>query len=401
MSELQSLAVLQLKKREERRIRAGHLWVYSNEVDTQKTPLKELTPGQAVRVLASNGDLLGTGYANPQSLICARLLNTLNSKPADLKFFEQRVRCALALRERVYAEPYYRMIYGESDLLPGLVVDRYGDVLVVQINTAGMEVLRAQIIEALQRVVLPTGILLRCDGSMRELEGLDSYIEKIGDVPDELIVHEDGLQFSVSITQGQKTGWFYDQRDNRRSLARYVKTARVLDVFSYAGGWGLHAANYGAREVVCVDASADAINRISHNAALNNFANRVSTKQGDAFEVLRELRVDKQRFDVIVLDPPAFIKRRKDENAGLQAYRRINELAMALLEPDGMLVSASCSFHLEESALQRVIAQAAQQSKKHLQILERGHQGVDHPVHPAMAETEYLKALFCRLYVDA
>ncbi|MGB5395936.1 MAG: class I SAM-dependent rRNA methyltransferase [Gammaproteobacteria bacterium] len=398
MSEHPQLPALQLKKREERRLRAGHLWVYSNEVDTQKTPLKDFEPGQAARVLASNGDLLGTGYVNPQSLICARLLNTLNSKPADTAFLEQRIRTALALRERVYSEPYYRMVYAESDLLPGLVVDRYNDVLVVQITTAGMDVLRDSIIEALNAVVSPAGILLRNDGSMRALEGLDSYVEKIGNVPDELIVVEDGLQYNVSIAQGQKTGWFYDQRDNRRKLSRYVKDARVLDVFSYAGGWGLHAANYGAREVVCVDASEDAVNRITANAQLNNFADRVSALQGDAFDCLRELRDSQQRFDVIVLDPPAFIKRRKDEKAGLQAYRRINELAMGLLADDGILVSASCSFHLEESALQKVLTQSAQHARKNLQILERGRQGVDHPVHPAMPETEYLKALFCRLY---
>ena len=398
MSEHPQLPALQLKKREERRLRAGHLWVYSNEVDTQKTPLKDFEAGQAVRVLASNGELLGTGYANPQSLICARLLNTLNSKPADTAFLEQRIRAALALRERVYPGPYYRMVYAESDLLPGLVVDRYNDVLVVQITTAGMDVLRDSIIEALNAVVSPAGILLRNDGSMRALEGLDAYVEKIGEVPDELVVHEDGLQFKVSIASGQKTGWFYDQRDNRRKLARYVKDARVLDVFSYAGGWGLHAANYGAREVVCIDASEDAVNRITANAQLNNFADRVSALQGDAFECLRELRDSQQRFDVIVLDPPAFIKRRKDEKAGLQAYRRINELAMGLLADDGLLVSASCSFHLEESALQKVLTQSAHHARKHLQILERGRQGVDHPVHPAMPETEYLKALFCRLY---
>ncbi len=398
MTALQPLPTLRLKKREDRRLRAGHLWVYSNEVDTKATPLKSFTPGQAVRVVASNDELLGTGYVNPQSLICARLLNTFNAQAADIEFFEQRIRHALALRERVYDAPYYRLIYADSDFLPGLVVDRYGDVLVVQITTAGMEALRDVIIAALQSVVSPVGILLRNDGSVRELEGIDSYIEKIGEVPDELVVHEDGLEFLVSLTTGQKTGWFYDQRDNRRRLERYVKDARVLDVFSYAGGWGLHAANYGAKEVVCVDSSADAVQHINDNAARNGFADKVSTLQGDAFECLRGLRDSHEIFDVIILDPPAFIKRRKDEEAGLQAYRRINELAMGLLSKDGILVSASCSFHLGENALQRILAKSAQSAKKHLQILERGRQGVDHPVHPAMPETEYIKALFCRLY---
>jgi len=398
MTSSQSLPALQLKKREERRLRAGHLWVYSNEVDTKATPLKTFTPGQAVRVLASNGELLGTGYVNPQSLICARLLNTYNAQPADATFFEQRIRAALALRERVYSTPYYRLIYADSDFLPGLVVDRFGEVLVVQITTAGMEVLRDVIIDALQSVLSPAGILLRNDGSMRELEGLDSYIEKIGDVPDELVVHEDDLEFLVSLTKGQKTGWFYDQRDNRRRLARYVNNARVLDVFSYAGGWGLHAANYGAKQVICVDSSAEAVQYINNNAERNGFADCVSTMQGDAFECLRELRDSNQSFDVIVLDPPAFIKRRKDEEAGLQAYRRINELAMGLLSKDGILVSASCSFHLDENALQRILAKSAQHAKKYMQLLERGKQGVDHPVHPAMPETEYIKALYCRLY---
>jgi 23S rRNA (cytosine1962-C5)-methyltransferase len=398
MTAPQPLPTLRLKKREDRRLRAGHLWVYSNEVDIKSTPLKSFTPGQAVRVVASNDELLGTGYVNPQSLICARLLNTFNAQAADAEFFEQRIRHALALRERVYSAPYYRLIYADGDFLPGLVVDRYGDVLVVQITTAGMEALRDVIIAALQTVVSPTGILLRNDGSIRELEGLDSYIEKIGEVPDELVVHEDGLEFLVSLSKGQKTGWFYDQRDNRRRLAPYVKDARVLDVFSYAGGWGLHAANYGAKEVVCVDSSADAVQYINDNAVRNGFADKVSTLQGDAFECLRGLRDKHEVFDVIILDPPAFIKRRKDEEAGLQAYRRINELAMGLLSKDGILVSASCSFHLGENALQRILAKSAQSAKKHLQILERGRQSVDHPTHPAMPETEYIKALFCRLY---
>ena len=391
------LAPLRLKKNEERRIRAGHLWVYSNEVDNKATPLKQFEAGQQVQLLAHNGKSLGNGYVNPNSLICARLVSRDPNHVLDRSLLVHRLNVALSLREQLFEEPFYRLAYAESDQLPGLVIDRYADLCVVQCTTAGMEAVKDQVIEALEKVIRPAGILVRADSSIRQLEGLDSYQQVIGSVPEEVSVKEHGLSFSVSLRQGQKTGWFYDQRMNRARLRNYVQGKRVLDVFSYAGAWGLQAAAAGAGEVLCVDASSAAIDRIHVNAQANGLADRVASVEGDAFEVLGQLRVNQEKFDVVVLDPPAFIKRKKDIKAGEQAYHRLNQLAMQVLKKDGILVSASCSHHLAESRLQTILLQSSRHLDRSLQILERGHQAPDHPLHPAIAETAYLKALFCRV----
>ena len=392
-----TLAPLRLKKNEERRIRAGHLWVYSNEVDSKATPLKQFEAGQQVQLLAHNGKSLGNGYVNPNSLICARLVSRDPKHVLDRSLLVHRLNVALSLREQLFEEPFYRLAYAESDQLPGLVIDRYADLCVVQCTTAGMEAVKDQVLEALDKVLRPAGILVRADSSIRRLEGLDSYQQVIGSVPEEVSVREHGLSFSVSLQQGQKTGWFYDQRLNRARLRSYVQGKRVLDVFSYAGAWGLQAAAAGAGEVLCVDASSAAIDRIHANAQANGLADRVASVEGDAFEVLAQLRVNQEKFDVVVLDPPAFIKRKKDTRAGEQAYHRINQLAMQVLNKDGILVSASCSYHLAESRLQTILLQSSRHLDRSLQILERGHQAPDHPLHPAIAETAYLKALFCRV----
>lgn len=397
MTESLPLAPLQLKKNEERRIRAGHLWVYSNEVDTAATPLKGFQPGQQVQLLAHNGKSLGNGYVNPNSLICARLVSRDARYALDRSLLVHRLNIALALRERLFEVPYYRLVYGEADQLPGLVIDRYGDVCVVQCTTAGMEAVRDQVVEALHKALQPAGILLRADSAVRKLEGLDLYQDSVGQVPEQVSVEEHGLRFSVSLSQGQKTGWFYDQRMNRARLRNYVSGKRVLDVFSYVGAWGLQAAAGGAGEVLCVDASETALAQIHANAAANGVSARVATLQGDAFEALAELRSAQEKFDVVVLDPPAFIKRKKDAKAGEQAYYRLNQLGMQVLGRDGILVSSSCSHHLAESQFQKLLLHCSRHLDRHLQLLERGHQAPDHPVHPAIAETSYLKAMFCRV----
>lgn len=386
-----------MKKNEERRLRAGHLWVYSNEVDSARTPLTAFAPGQPVLIEAANGKALGSGYVNPHSLICARLVSRDPAHVLGRSLLVHRLNVALALRERLYAQPYYRLVHGEGDALPGLVVDRYRDVLVVQFTTAGMEQARDAVLEALQKVCKPVGILLRNDSPVRTLEGLHNYVETIGSVPDRIDLEENGVRFRVSVQAGQKTGWFYDQRENRARLARYVKGLRVLDLFSYVGGWGVQAACAGANEVVCVDASQDALTHVGVNAELNGVQDRVHTRKGDAFDVLRELREAREHFDVVVLDPPAFIKRKKDVKAGIEAYQRINQQAMQVLAKDGILVSASCSYHLEAGSLQQIVLAAARHLDRSVQILERGRQGPDHPAHAAIPETEYLKALYCRV----
>src|ERR1700690_2659303 len=396
MREFSELPVLRLKRNEDRRLQAGHLWVFSNEVDAQQTPLPKFTPGDLGRVLAHNDRALGLAYVNPQSLICARLLGTW--KIPDAAWFAARIRIALALRERLYAEPYYRLVYGEADGLPGLVIDRYGAQCVVQIGTAGMERLKPQIQEAVLQVLECETLLFKNDGAGREMEGLPSYVEAAkGDVDEYGSVIEEGLKFDLPLAAGQKTGWFFDQAGNRRALTKYVRRgARVLDVFSYVGAWGIRAARDGAAEVICVDSSALALELAAKNAERNRLS--IATRKGDAFAVLEALADEHAQFDIVIVDPPAFAKRRKDLPKALAAYRRLNQLAMQLLAADGILVSCSCSYHVSARDLEDAIAKAARGADKHLQLLEMGGQAPDHPVHPAIAETRYLKAYFCRVH---
>lgn len=395
---MSALPVLKLKPQEDRRLREGHLWIYSNEVDVQATPLKNFSAGDQVRVEDKNGKCLGIATLTPTSLICGRLISRDEKYPLNKSLIVHRLQVALALREARYEQPYYRLVYGDSDFLPGLVVDRFGDICVVQIASAGMERVKDEIVEALQQVLSPSGILFKNDGKMRAVEGLESYVTvAAGEVPAEVLLQENGVKFLAPVQSGQKTGWFFDHRESRAELAHWVKGKRVLDVFSYVGGWGVQAAAFGASEVTCVDASAAALTLVAKNAALNNVSERVKTLQGDAFEVLAALKQAGEKFDVIVLDPPAFITKRKDHRNGLAAYRRTNELAMRLLNKDGLLVSGSCSLHLQREELVDVIRASARHIDRAAQIIHHGHQGVDHPIHPSIPETEYLKAVFARV----
>jgi 23S rRNA (cytosine1962-C5)-methyltransferase len=398
MSDVESAAqlpALRLKRNEDRRLNAGHLWIFSNEVDTQQTALNKFKPGDFARVLAHNDKALGLAYVNPQSLICARLLSTWSIP--NKAWLAARIRTALALRERLYTKPYYRLIFGESDGLPGLIVDRYGATVVVQIGTAGMERLKAQVLEALIEVVRCEAVLFKNDSSSRELEGLPLYVETgYGSVGDLVRVEEHGLEFQVPLATGQKTGWFFDQAANRRELPQFITPgSRVLDVFSYAGAWGVRALQAGAREVLCVDSSAAALELSTMNARA--LGGNLQAVKGDAFDALEEFAAKRERFDVVVLDPPAFAKRKRDLPKALAAYKRLNQLAMQLMVEDGILVSCSCSFHLSAEDLQDAIGKAARSAQKHVQILKLGGQAADHPVHPAIPETRYLKAYFCRV----
>ncbi|WP_341918077.1 class I SAM-dependent rRNA methyltransferase [Hydrocarboniphaga effusa] len=389
------MLTLKLKTREDRRLRAGHLWVYSNEIDTATTAAKGVAPGTLCKFVDSRDKPLGVGYVNPTALLCGRLLTGKADAVIDADWMLRRLQSALALREKLYPTPYYRLAFGDSDGLPGLVVDRYGDVLVVQLTTAGMENLKAIVIEALQRLLKPRGILLRNDTSARELEGLSLYEEIIGEVPETVDLIESGVPFKAPVRGGQKTGWFYDQHANRDRLAPYVKGARVLDVFSYVGGWAVRAAKFGASEVTCVDSSKLALEVAAENAKLNGIA--LETRQGDALDVLKTLRGEGRQFDVVVVDPPALIKRKRDTDAGTEHYAALNRQAMHLLAPDGILISCSCSFHMEAAELQRILLRESRTVGRRLQILEQGGQSPDHPVHPAIVETRYLKAFYCRL----
>jgi 23S rRNA (cytosine1962-C5)-methyltransferase len=393
--EVAQLPVLRLKRNEDRRLHAGHLWIFSNEVDTSQSPLPKFKAGELVRVLAHNDRALGLAYVNPKSLIAARMLETW--KIPDTAWLAARIRLAMSLRERLYPKPYYRLVYGESDGLPGLVIDRFGSSCVVQIGTAGMELLKIQIQEALSQVFKCDAVLFKNDSAAREMEGLPNYVEAAsGSFKEPALVIEGDLEYLAPLLEGQKTGWFFDQADNRRALSKYVRRgSRVLDVFSYVGAWGVRAAHSGAGEVICVDSSASALELAAANAARNGA--KLVTRKGDAFDVLEEFAKQGARFDVVIVDPPAFAKRKKDLPKALAAYKRLNQLAMQVTADEGILVSCSCSFHVSPEELQDAIAKAARGAEKRVQILEMGGQAHDHPVHPAIPETRYLKAYFCRI----
>jgi 23S rRNA (cytosine1962-C5)-methyltransferase len=393
---MEKLPTLKLGKDQERRLLAGHAWIYSNEVDNLETPLKSFSAGQQATVVSQRGRWIGNAYVNPHALICARLFVSNVNRALDEELLTERIEQALRLRQRLYAGRFYRLVYGESDFLPGLVVDRYGDYLVVQITTAGMEAVRGRIVKALDKLLSPHGILLRNDTPMRHLEGLESEVSVAsGEIPPLVQLQEGESRFEVALAEGQKTGWFYDQAANREQMQRYIRTGdSVLDICSYVGAWGIRAAMAGAAAVVCVDSSSSALQQVKHNALLNNVDERVTTMKNDAFERLRKFAKRRQLFDVVVLDPPAFIKRKKDLREGMQAYRRLNALGLEVLKPGGMLITSSCSYHLAQSQLLNVVRQGAVKHNSSLQLLQYGQQGADHPIHPAIAETAYLKTLF-------
>ncbi|MDQ2076552.1 class I SAM-dependent rRNA methyltransferase [Marinimicrobium sp. ABcell2] len=389
---------LKLKPGADRRLKLGHLWIYSNEVDVVASPLKSFEAGQQVRVENNKGKCLGLAFINPNGLICGRLVSRDEHLVMNKSLLVHRFKQALSLRQLFYPQPYYRLVYGDSDWLPGLVVDRFGDYLVVQIASAGMEALKEEIVTALQQVLQPKGILLSNDHGARDLEGLSSYAESVGEIPDQVELIENDTRFRVPLGEGQKTGWFYDHRDNRARLRHCVAGKRVLDVFSYLGGWGVQMASAGASSVTCVDVSGQALEWAEENARLNDVGERLSTLQGKAVDVLKELHAADERYDVVILDPPAFIKRRKDQKAGEGAYRHINELGIRLLGRDGLLLSASCSMHLGRDSLQEIVRASSRHLDRQAQILARGGQSPDHPIHPAIPETDYLKAVLARVY---
>lgn len=388
-------ATLRLKKNGERRIRRGHPWVYSNEIDIEKTPLKGLEAGIQATIETYDGKPIGSACINPGALISARLYSRSGGTLLDLKLIERLLKKAIYLRNKLFPAPYYRLVYGDGDGLSGLVVDRYGDVLVVQISTAGMEKLKQPIIDTLQKLLSPKTILLKNDSSQRALEGLEKYSEVVVGKLDELTpLEENGVQFLAPLSKGQKTGWFYDHRFNRAQLNRYVKGMRVLDLYSYVGGWGIQAATFGASEVVMVDSSALALEVAGENARLNNVQANCKTVQAEVLEALKQFRADGEKFDMVILDPPALIKRKKDQRKGEEHYHNLNQQAVQLLNPNGFLVSGSCSMNLSQERLIDIVGTAAYRNGRTVQIVETGGLGADHPLNPAIPEMDYLKAVF-------
>ncbi|MGE0048020.1 MAG: class I SAM-dependent rRNA methyltransferase [Acidithiobacillus sp.] len=387
---MSSYPPLRLRRHEDRRLRAGHVWIYSNEVDTAQTPFAQLEPGSVVQVEDSQGHALGLAHLSPHSLLCARLLTRDVREAIDIGFYRGRLAAALRLRERLLDSPYYRLVHGEGDGLPGLIIDRHEDFLVLQIGSQGMERDLPQIVAALQAEIPQQGILLKATGVARKMEGLPERIEvQAGEVPTTIEIEENGCCFTIDPYAGQKTGWFYDHRANRRLLQRFASGRRVLDLFSYSGAFALPLAKAGASEVLAIDASASALELLRRNVAANGLR-QIRAQQSDALDSLRLLRDQGESFDLIVLDPPALIKSRKDMKEGVQAYRRLNDLGLRLLRPGGLLFTASCSFHMSREMLLREIGHAAVRSPS--AILAEGGQDLDHPVPPAVPESRYLKA---------
>lgn len=385
-----------LKKNEDKRLRKGHLWVFSNEVDTKRSALDQFSPGDMVVVKDCLGKSMGSAYINPNTLICARLISRKPNVKMGGNFFKARLSNALELRQRLFDKPYYRLVFGESDGLPGLVIDRFGSVFSVQITTAGIEKQKDILLSTLIDLFSPETILLKNDNAQRKLEHLSQESEiAYGVLPKQLVINENNAQFVINPVDGQKTGWFFDHRASRAYTATFAKDKKVLDLFSYSAAWGIPAALAGASEVTCVDSSEAALSLAQQSAKLNHIEDKMQFIRKDVFDFLKQAREQNEHYDIIVLDPPALIKRKKDFKQGYEAYRRLNHLALQVLSKQGILVSASCSHHLTKANLHEVLRSSARHIDRHLVFFATGSQGPDHPVHPSIPETEYLKTYFC------
>lgn len=387
-----------LRAGEDRRLRHGHPWAFSNEV-LMNPETKALAPGSPVILRAAGGDALGVATFNPHSLIAARLFTRDGDARLDQALIEARLASALALRTRLYAGvPHYRLVHAEADGLPGLIVDRYGDVVVAQVNTAGMEALTPILVAALEAVLAPSAILLKNDSPTRGFEGLplETRIAK-GEIEGPVDVMENGARFVCDPAGGQKTGWFFDQRDNRAMVARYAQGARVLDAYSYAGGFGVLAAVEGAAQVVMIDSSASALELARQAAMLNQVDSRCETRKADVFDELDRLATKSERFDIVIADPPAFVKSRKDLKAGAQGYRKLTRQAATLVAPEGLLFIASCSHLMAPPEFAEQVRRGLHDAKREARILRSTGAGMDHPVHPGLPETAYLKGLLLQV----
>ncbi len=378
---------LVLKPREEGRLRAGHLWVFSNEIAAMPSGSEA---GDLVEVVTSRGESLGSAVFHPHSLISARLIG-VGIEEMDGGFFQARIASAARLREQLMeGETSYRLIYGESDFLPGLVIDRYREYFVLQILSAGMERCKDLIVETLKSLFQPAAVVERNDVDVRRHEGLPlkkSILD--GGLSGPIEIEENGIRYRVDLLEGQKTGFFLDQKFNRRVVAELCRGREVLDCYCNAGGFGLNAVGAGATSVTAVDASAPALDMARDNAELNQAGIRF--EQADVSRFLNRSVDDGRCFDVLILDPPSFAPRKKDVPGARKAYQKLNGLGMRALKPEGILVTASCSFHLREEVFYQIVRQAAERCGRKLQLLERRQQAPDHPIHPSMPETAYLK----------
>jgi len=390
---MSKLPLLRLRPREGRRVRAGAPWVFSNELALDNSA-KSLAPGALVRLEGDDGKSFGVGYFNPQSLIAVRLFECGADTAIDRAFFEKRLARALALRAALYERPFYRLAHAEGDGLPGLTIDRFDDVCVVQVTTGGMEAMLETLLAALKAIVAPTTIVLRADTPVRALEGLESYVRSTPDeIAHHLSVEENGARYFTDLAGGQKTGWYYDQRDNRAFLAPLAKGRSMLDAYCYSGGFAVLAARAGAKEVAGIDSSAPALALAEDAASANGVEKNCRFIKGEVFEELERLSAQGERFDVVAADPPPFVKSRKDLEVGAKAYRKLARLAAAVTAENGILLLASCSHNMPPDRFAAECAIGIQRSGRRAALIRSAGAGPDHPVHPYLLETAYLKVL--------
>jgi 23S rRNA (cytosine1962-C5)-methyltransferase len=392
-----SLPVVRLQPGRHKRAAMGHPWVFSNEI-AMDAAAKALPPGGLVRLETANGEALGVAMFNPHPLISARILARDAGAVIDTGFLADRMKAAVALREQLYPGGCYRLVHAEADGLPGTVIDRFGEVVAIQLNTAGMERLAPMLIEAIEQVLSPKTIVLRNDSAARQLEGLEPYTKVVkGAVDGAVELSENGRRFFADLESGQKTGWFFDQRDNRAAVARFARDRRVLDLYTYAGGFAVLAAAAGASEVVAVDRSERALALAEQAAQANAVVAQCRFVRAEAFAELERLAAAGERYDVIVADPPAFVKSKKDLNQGARAYRKLARLCAGLVAPGGMLFIASCSHHVDVPLFAEQVRRGLSDAARGGRILQTTGASADHPVHPHLPESAYLKAQLLQL----
>ena len=389
--------VIRLRPKEGRRVRAGAPWVFSNEV-VMDGAAKALTPGTLVRLVQADGTPLGTGYFNPKSLIAMRMLSADANAEIGDAFFAEKFKQALSLREALFEKPYYRLVHAEGDFLPGLAIDRFGDTLAVQVTTAGMEQLLDSMLAAIDQVIAPAHVVLRNDAPSRTLEGLELYVRAAkGEPPARVTVEENGTRYFADPMGGQKSGWYYDQRENRAFMAKLARSARVLDAYCYTGGFGILAGLNGAREVTGIDSSEPALSLAAESARENNVSNICNFKKADVLDELERLNAAGEKFDIVVCDPPPFVRARKDLEAGARAYRKLARLAAGVTAPGGFLMLCSCSHNIPAERFGLECGAGIARAGRTAALIRSAGAGADHPVHPMLPESAYLKALAYRL----
>src|SRR5216683_1741464 len=380
-----------------RRAEGGHPWIYSNEIRMGSTE-KALMPGTLVTLRRTDDTPFGVAMFNPHTLIAARLLDRDPARPIGRRYFVRRLERALKLRERLFDMPHYRLVHAEADGLPGLVVDRFGAVLAVQSNAAGMARLEPLVLDALDAVVAPEAIVLRNDSPARILEGLARETRVAKGVPaGPVLVHENGAVFGVDLPSGQKTGWFFDQRDNRRFVASLARGARVLDLYCFTGGFAVQAARAGAAAVLGIDRSEPALDFATDAAARNGVGEGCTFQRGEAFGEAARLAAAGERFDIVIADPPAFAKSRKEAPAALRGYCKLTRLAAAATATGGILFLACCSHNVGEEEFAEAVRRGLGDAGRGGRILRAAGADADHPIHPALPETAYLKAMILAL----